>query len=103
MVFKIQTWFFKILRAQKNKGRFAPRISEKKKKVDFFFSSLSTEASRVPGQVFFFTPPPTPFLVRGGSKAAFRGEAPIFFFYARGYGLAIYFNEPSNRWILESA
>lgn len=36
MVFKIQTWFFKILRAQKNKGRFAPRISEKKKSRFFF-------------------------------------------------------------------
>lgn len=100
MVFKIQTWFFKILRAQKNKGRFAPRISEKKSK--FFFSSLSTEASRVPGQIFFCSPTPSSPTSEGGSKAAFRGEAP-FFFYARGYGLAIYFNEPSNRWILESA
>lgn len=60
MVFKIQTWFFKILRAQKNKGRFAPRISEKKSRI--FFPVLYPAKLLVSRGNFFSFPTPLPLL-----------------------------------------
>lgn len=102
MVFKIQTWFFKILRAQKNKGRFAPRISEKKSRF-FFFLVLYPLKLLVSRGKFFFCSSTHPLFGEGWLESGVQGGSTHFFFYARGYGLAIYFNEPSNRWILESA